>query len=314
MLSFFTIFSLSWSEEALVIGTEIAFRAAGDVGPQLSVAAQKLINEKLDRPSLIGAWLAYIERPPSNTDCFRHWRFQQRPIGVENSTHSNIDDLNSTLLSLIPGINNSVINGPWPFNFAFKTLLALMLESYAPLHVAEYFGGSFANSGDDSGQKYFIKYKAQRMSLLDFWDSGCGRWTLKTPYSDSDWKTITNEVNTVIKERSFAMYPDVTVDYEKAMNESYEIAVDSVYQGVEPEQELKSEYINKCIDITNDRIANAGYALATLLKTIKVPSITEKPKIIITVTEAIGWTMMILLTPFAFYLIHNYFSVKYKID
>ena len=314
MLSFFTVFSLSWSEEALVIGAEIAFRTVGDTGPQLSVSAQKLINENLDRPSLIGAWLAYIERPPSNTDCWRHWRFQQRPIGVENSTHSNIDDLNSTLFSIIPGINNSLINGPWPFNFAFKTLLALMLESYAPLHVAEYFVGSFANDGDDSGQKYFIKYKGQRMSLLDFWDSGCGRWTLKTPYSDDDWETIKKEVNAVIKERSIGMYPNVTVDYVKAMNESYNIAVDSVYQGIEPETELSSEYVSKCIDVTNDRIANAGYVLATLLKTVKVPYVAQKPKITITVTEAIAWTMMILLLPFAFYLIHNYFSVKYKID
>jgi len=36
---------------------------------------------------------------------------------------------------------------------------ALMLEAFAPLHVAEYFKGEFSQDGDDSGKKYIIKYK-----------------------------------------------------------------------------------------------------------------------------------------------------------
>ena len=314
MLFFFTIFSISWSEEALVIGTEIAFRNAGDVSTKLVKQVLRLINEEVDYLSYSGAWLAYIEHEPYNTDCFRHWRFQQRPIGIEKSSHSNIDDLNSTLFSLVPGLNESIINGPWPFHFAFKTMMALMLESFSPLHSSEYFDSDQFIDGDDSGSKFFIMYNGRNMSLLDFWDTGCGRWDMKVPYTKDQYAIIKNEINAIVKEHGVGTFTNVTADYQKAMNESYDIAKNVVYQNIVPNTELSAEYVQKCMDVTSERIALAGYSLAKLLTTIHAPfpPLTGRPPF--SVREGIAWGLMILLVPIAIYIVHSYLSIKFKFD
>ena len=307
-----------WSEEALVIGMEIMFRSIGDTGPQTVQKVLDIGDETLERPSLAGAFLAYVERAPYNTDCFNHWRYTQNAYAngiTDYTSHSNQDDLTSTLSNTLNGIKQQTINGAWPYHFAFKTMLATFLEAYAPLHNIEMFSNDFKD-GDNSGRNFNIKYNGQTMSLHDFWDSGCGRYTKQVPFSAADWKQIDNEVTWIFANYTKTSFGDnLQDDPILAQVESYNLSVEQVYQGVQVNQELSSDYVAKCKALTDKRIAEAAYALGSTIKSITVPVIQKNPpKVPMRTSEAIAWTITCLLLPLTIYLVWNFFQNKSKSD
>lgn len=320
---FFLSLGRCWSEEVLVIATEMMFRTLGDSGPQKIKQVLAIGDEKLDRPSLASAFLSYVERAPYNTDCFNHWRYTRTPINrteSEITAHSNQDDLASTTSNLNDSILNQKLNGAWPYNFGFKVFLTTFLESYDPMHNSEFFSSDFPD-GDNSGRKFMITFKGNRMSLADFWESGCGRYTRKAPFTAEDWKIIDKEVTEEFSKNTKAHLKDIdsyTTELETAQNESYNIANDDVYadnlKNGDPISE-NGEYYNKCVDITSKRFANAAYSLADYLKTLTIPTIQKNPaKAPIRTSEAIGWSITCLLLPLTLYLIWNYFQTKNKFD
>ena len=321
----FLLFSLAkcWSEEALLIQTEAMFRVLGDTGPQMVQQVLDIADEVVDRPSLAAAFLSYVERPPYNTECFNHWRFTKKPYnpeGLEIVEHSNSDDLESTVNSLLKSVESGSLNGAWPYNFGFKTFLTLYLESFDPLHNVEYFSSNFP-TGDDSGKKFVIYDNKKATTLYDFWTSGCGRFNRTSPHSQAVWKDIDNEVTELIKNYPLSYIESV---YDKKVfksdiwgrETSYNISVSDVYTGISPNQEISSSYRSKCIEITDIRMAQAAYALANELKyEVKIPDIKKNPATFpIKTSEAIGWSITCMLAPLTIYLILHYFHMKSKSD
>ena len=312
---FFLILRLSksWNDETLTIATEIMFRNLGDTGPSLIKQVLALSNEKLERLSLAGSWLSYLERPPFNTDCFNHWRYVQNPIGTPGVSHSNDDDLKSTLAALTKGISTGTISGSWAYHFSFKTLLTLFLEAFSPIHTVEYFSIDFPD-GDNSGRNYTILYQGKKMTLHDFWDTGCGQYMNQYPFNSENWKKIDSEVTNLIK--GFPSGSGANTDIDAVINQSIQIAIDSIYtNSISPNSELPSEYVNNCKTIVSKRIPYAAYSLAKFLKGVNIPSITPPlSKNPINTSEAIGWAIMCLLVPLTSFLLCDYFHKMIKTD
>jgi hypothetical protein len=297
------------------------FRNLGDSGPQKIKQVLSIGDEKLERPSLASAFLSYVERAPYNTDCFNHWRYTQTPFAKidQYTAHSNQDDLRSTVNKLNDVINNQELNGAWPYNFGFKVFLTTFLESYDPLHNVEFFSDKFP-SGDDSGRNFMIQFQGKNMSLADFWESSCGRFTKKAPFTAAQWKEIDKTVTEEFAKNTQSFLSSInmsTKDPLVAQEESYNLSVEFVYNGIEPNQVIteNSDYYNKCIEISGQRFANAAYALASTLKYLTIPSFPKNPaKAPIRTSEAIGWSITCILLPLTIYLIWNYFQTKSKLD
>lgn len=305
-------FAISWSDELLVIAAEIMFRATGDSIKQLVTDTLLLNGETLDHLSLIGAWISYVERAPFNTDSFNHWRFKQTPINKKNLTiteHSNIDDLKATGTSFLKGITNGEINGEWPYNFAFKSLVGLMFEAFSPIHTAEFFDDNFKN-GDDSGRNFFIRYNGKNISLLEFWDTGCMKYTRLSPFSQEDWTSIRSEVDELYQKYPKSNFHDTRRNFDEIINESYELAVSQIYK-IKPNTDLneQSEYTQNCIKLTQERIAHAGATAAAHFSSLKVPIMKKlPPPKPFSSHEPMAWIIFCIALPLFAYSAYKYFT------
>ncbi|EAY18209.1 hypothetical protein TVAG_122750 [Trichomonas vaginalis G3] len=311
--------SRSWSEEYLTIGMEVMFHILGDTGPQLVQKVLDLTDEKLERPSLAGSWLVALKRPPSNTDCFDHWRYSQRNFtSIVNMSdyHANSDDLSSTLNSLNKSIVGQTLDGPWPYNFGMKTFFTLYLEAFAPIHVTEYFDDGKFLHGDDNGKKFYIKYKGENMSLHDFWDTGCGRYMLESPYSAENWKSIDSLVTKLYKRMEDAtITAPLPANYAEAIEQSFNYSISTVYNMdlIVPDKELPDEYVNTCIETTDKRMLQAASSLSKFLKYYSVPIIKKNPPVqMISPSEAVAWGLLFFVAPLTIYLVWKLIHNKIK--
>ena len=308
-----------WSEEMLTIGMEVMFRSIGDTGPQTVQKALDIGDDDFERPSLAGSFLAFVEHAPYNTDCFNHWRYTQTPYvsgqTFDYTEHSNLDDLKETLSDTLNGIRDQTVTGAWPYSFAFKTMLGTWFEAYSPIHNIELFSQSDFPNGDNSGRNYTILYNGKTMSLHDFWDTGCGRYTKTVPFTSEQWSEIDQEVTTIVKTYPKSSIENLTSDAEEALQESYELAKEYVYSGVSPNSALSTEYVNKCKEFTDRRIAESAYALGSVIKSITVPNIQKNAaKVPMRTSEAIGWSITCLLAPLTLYIVWHYFQSRIKLD
>ena len=293
---------------ALTVAMEMMFRATGDNG---KINCQKIIdcnNDDLDRLSLVGSWIDFVERAPYNTKCFNHWRYKQNPIGEYTKGHTTED-----LLQTLKGFNQSIffsptVSGEWQVNFAFKSFFGLFLEAGDPTHTVEYFSQSVEElkEGDSNGQLFKVKYNGQETNLHDFWGSVCGQMNDHYPFSAEAYKRIDDFATDIFQKHNVDETPSFK-DYKLLFNDSYSIAESTIYQGVQYGDDLSDEYVQKCKDIAPKRLAIAAYSLASFQKTLQIPTCEPleklgKGKVPVSGTSAVGWTIFCLLLPVALYL------------
>lgn len=298
----------SWSEEALMLATEFTLRQIDNVDLVYKRALNQM-NEKFDPLCTVGGWIERVEYPPTNTKCFNHWRFVQNPTIQTENYHRNKDDLTIQLTNLLPGVANYTISDRWSYNFAFKVVAGLFLEAFSPLHTSEHFDNDRFIDGDDSGKKFMIKYKGREMSLLEFWDTGCARYTLRTPYTESEWTEFHNHVDRLILK-----YPnppcETNITWNQAVNATFNLTKDIVYK-VEYGKELKQDYIDQCLEITDKNLICAAYNWGTLLKKFVLPAaVPDVPTNPISSSEALAWGTLLLLVPTLAYLLWYYYDIK----
>lgn len=317
-------FCYSWNQQVHIIATEIAFRRVGD-SPHTSIRSVLQMNdEKVERDSIVGAWISSVELPPINTKTFNHWRFVKNPINRgdnEVDKHSNEDDLVTEVTQLNNALTKNTITDLWSYTLAFKSFFGLYIDLFSPLHNAELFNFKDQNTGqvlfpdgDDSGQKFFINYDDNNISLYDFWESGCGRFKEYLPYNNTQWQNIDRIVDEL--RASVPSNTSIPSDIKKISQESLNIANTSVYSISINQNIVKGdEYYNKCIQITNERIVIGAYSLSNILKKIHVPSFPQKmPEQLIGQSEILAWGVLALLLPALAFLVWNFFQLKVKTE
>ena len=313
LVTFFTL-SRSWNDMTLTVAMEMMFRNTGDNG---KINCQKIIdcnNDELDRLSLVGSWIDFVERAPFNTKCFNHWRYKKNPIGQYTKPHVT-EDILQTLKSLNQSIFKSPqVNGEWQINFVFKSFFGLFLEATDPTHTVEYFNPSVSEliDGDNNGKLFKVKYNGNETNLHDFWGSLCGELTDHYPFSADAYKKIDDYATSIFRDYNPDNYHAIN-DYKKLFNETFSIAESSVYDGVEYGQELSRNYIQKCQTVARKQLAIAAYSLGSLQKNLVIPQCQPLEKLgkvtkPVNGIQAIGWTVFCLLLPVAFYLGRHLFK------
>ena len=320
LLSFLFTFSLSWREEAMIISAEIAFRQVGDSAHTLVQKVLKMNREYLARDSILAAWLELVEKPPLNTYNFNHWRFTRNPIikDIDESRvvmHENTDDLVSEVQEFDNSLYHSSITQLWPYTLAFKSFFGLVNDIYSPVHNAELFSSLFPD-GDNCGRSFFIEYNGANMSLYHFWETGCGRYTKVLPYSDDDWREIDRLVDEMRESVPYSSFHDAKTDYATIGNQSYNIAKEFVYN-IEYGQKIGDDdpYVQKCREITTQRIVFAGYKLSVQLKKFNVPSFKAKsPASPTSSTEVMAWAAFAFFLPALVFSAWKFFTIKVKTE
>lgn len=325
ILSIFFSFVICWNQEVNIIAAEIAFRRAGDTPHTAIQRVLQMNNENLVRDSIVGAWISSVELPPINTKTFNHWRFTRTPINRgegEVIYHSNEDDLVTEVTQINSGLSKNTITDLWSYTLAFKSFFGLYLDLFAPLHNAELFNITNPQDsneflfldGDDSGQKFFINYNGNNISLYDFWESGCGRFNKILPYTNEEW----HEIDMIVDQLRSSVSSKIPIpsNFTKISKDSTNLANTTVYD-ISINQNVKDgdDYYNKCIQITNERIVIGAYSLSNALKRINVPSFPQKmPEQRMGQSEIVAWGVLALLLPTFAFLLWTFCQLKVKTE
>lgn len=307
-----------WGDQPLVMATELFFRQVGDNARTLLSKFLSLeAEDNFERLSMAGAWMNLVERPPYNTQCFNHWRYTRTPVlrdGIETEGHQNLDDMLATGEIFLTIINNGITQN-WPQNLGMKALLGIIADAYAPLHNAELFSSEFPD-GDASGDNFFVKWNDNYVRLSWFWDTGCGRYVHQLPFSEQEWGEVDATVDAMKKQ---FLYRSMSIqkDLQKIHNDSYNVSVEKVYKGLVNGSELTPEYVEMCKDITDERIARAGYTMTKLMNYFTNPVFPEvkkpiHPKMSTSFIMSVGF--FAFLAPVCIYVVWRFFKVKEKMD
>lgn len=316
-LSLLFTFALCFNDELHVIACEVMFRNTGDSGTNVVKNAMKLVDESDEhaRASELAAFLSRAERPPYNIDSFDHWRYRQNPLTYSaiavDSPHTNEDDLVTTLNMVSGNLGNAELKKEWSYNFAVKIFLGLVVDSFNPLHLSELFDDDSFRNGDDSGRKFFVLHNGKNISLNEFWNTGCGKYTYSLPFTSEQWDEIDQKVTTLMQKHIISKFKGLKKPIEYTQEESYNISRDFVYNGIEQNKELPSDYVNKCIDIVEERITNSGYYIAS--KITKFASLEQPIKVgkqPMKTTEALAWSLFCLILPTTVFLVFDCINSK----
>lgn len=155
--------------------------------------------------------------------------------------------------------------------FALRWIIHLVGDVHQPLHSTTLYNHDFPE-GDRFGTRYMTWLDPdgnKKLQLHSVWD-GAGderiiEW-LKRPLSRESFRKIedlADEITHAYPESS--MTDVVTVDYSQWLNETYQVGVTDVYNGIEPETMLSSEYIDRMRQVCHRQLALAGYRMASVL-------------------------------------------------
>jgi hypothetical protein len=156
-----------------------------------------------------------------------------------------------------------------------RFLLHFAGDVHQPLHAATYFSAQFP-SGDRGGNSWPVAgappapYPITELHAL--WDEGAGQWTanLYRPLNASGRAWLR-----ALGDRVRALHPPASLAPQIALrepmawaNESYTIADEFVYTAPQAPTPLPAAYLSKAADICLERLAIAGYRLATALEAL----------------------------------------------
>ncbi|MCH9609516.1 MAG: hypothetical protein S4CHLAM45_14320 [Chlamydiales bacterium] len=206
---------------------------------------------------------------------FKVWHGVLKPYDPDNILSEREINIIETLVStnnLHSAINQSLktLKNPnaseWEQSFMLCFLLHCVSDIHQPLHCIQLYSNQFPD-GDMAGHRFHLK-DSKFKNLHTLWDSmlGLGSLQMTRPLDEKNEAWLTSFAEDIIN-----CYPPEALPEHLDMSitnwsqESYDIAVSCVYDGIEPDITPSSEYIKRGQEVAKRQIALAGYRLANLL-------------------------------------------------
>lgn len=216
------------------------------------------------------------ERPtdpiPGFPDMRRHrdWHYINRPLGHPATTPMPFGQLDKRL-DLLTKQTGDPKTGDRARVYALPWLIHLVADAHQPLHVVSRYDNT--GRGDEGGNRIFVEHpmrtRKQPTSLHAYWDDLPGPPWLRGERLERSATAIA------------AAHPQpppagTTGDW---LQESWSIAMDSAYPTDDdgPTPTLTAEFHMRAIAIARQRVAEAGYRLAELLKRLLAPPVETEP-------------------------------------
>lgn len=185
---------------------------------------------------------------------------------IEALTQDN--NLISAINQSLKTLKNSAASR-WEKCFLLKFLLHCVGDIHQPLHCIQLYSEQFPN-GDLAGHRFTLMGLPYK-NLHQLWDAafGLGAKKMARPLNQEDALWIQETA-----QRITAAYPRHHLSEVDNMNladwscESYRLAIDAAYGGIQPNAAPSSAYLLKGEQIALRQMALAGYRLANLLREI----------------------------------------------
>lgn len=251
--------ALAWNEEGHRAVALVAER-------QLSPAARRYVD------AVLGEHPHDNSRTLSDSSCwpdkirpwpeFHHgsWHYTNLPIlldGVQGPTQISGDAMPA--LNLCTRVLKDPRSSPSEKAVAMAWVVHLIGDIHQPLHAATGFSKRFPE-GDRGATRFEVKMGQSRTNLHAFWDSAGGLF-----WKGANHARLDSIVDGLLKE--FPEDEAVRVVSPKTwQDESHRLAVDVAYQGVQPDEALTPDYIERARQVSQARIALAGYRLAAYIE------------------------------------------------
>lgn len=159
-------------------------------------------------------------------------------------------------------------SSPWAKAFMLRFLLHTVADIHQPLHCIQMYSPAFP-TGDGAGHRFRLQGGAK--NLHAYWDSMLGICAkkLSRPLSPDDETWVIEAARQIMREYPLDTLPEHhLLDIEEWSDESYDLAVQVVYTGIEPNTKPSEAYIARGRRIACRQVALAGYRLAHLLETL----------------------------------------------
>lgn len=212
--------------------------------------------------------------------CSWSWHGQRRPYDPEHI----LSDREKLFISMqfqnndvVFAINRAILilkepkAKQWEKAVMLRFLLHFVGDSHMPLHCVVRYNKDFPE-GDKGGNEFKIKGDlVNKNDLHALWDSIIGldkKWFRK-PLDDEARNFITS-----LSEEIMSKYPKEslkeTIDLNPAnwVNESYLLAIEIAYEGIEPNTIPSDAYVQKSRECACKTLALAGYRLSDILNEI----------------------------------------------
>lgn len=193
---------------------------------------------------------------------FHHqdWHYVTYPIFLDIPAHPV--PVSGEVLPVINRLTLLLKNGSAPAQeraIALAWLVHLVGDIHQPLHAADGYSAMFPK-GDRGGGRLMVGLGRVLIKLHAFWDSGGGLY----------WKGANRDRLLPIVDNLLLAYPpDERADIRtpaRWAEESHRLARDVAYPGAVAQQPLSPEYIARAREVSQERMALAGYRLADLLE------------------------------------------------
>lgn len=190
----------------------------------------------------------------------RHWHYIDRPIGHPAKRHATDGELDRQLDRLIKTIGSSK-SSDRQRAYALPWLIHLVADAHQPLHTVSRYDAK--GRGDEGGNLQIIRHpfhpRLSLMKLHAYWDDLAGPPWLRGRYLERAASTLV----------AAHPPPPPSGGVQRWIDESWQIARDDAYPpGDEAVPTLTADFHQNAQAIARQRIAEAGYRLATLLHSL----------------------------------------------
>lgn len=156
----------------------------------------------------------------------------------------------------------------WERNFMIRIFINGVLDVHQPCRCANFYSPDF-KEGNLAGLYHIVIYEGRTYSLVELWDSLFGEALADC---ERDLTCENREKTKEIAMRLMERYPEESFDeimsgeFQDWADESYQIAIDHIYQEIQDHGVITSEYVERCRPIAERQLVLASYRLAYLLE------------------------------------------------
>lgn len=166
----------------------------------------------------------------------------------------------------------------WAKGFMLRMLIHIVGDIHQPLHNVTRYNVDFPN-GDRAGTRFLLEGKHK--SLHSLWDSVFEDAEIKPARpmteSDSEWvRVYASQIKSAYSRASLLAREEMMKPVgmgrmhfaDQWSKESYDLALEYAYPGIEPNAEPSEEYMARGREVAREQLAIAAYRLADLLNAI----------------------------------------------
>ncbi|KAH9579811.1 S1/P1 nuclease [Trypanosoma melophagium] len=205
----------------------------------------------------------------------REWHFIDNPYNPQNITIKKCpvspDNVKTVITGLVRTLQNpgKLTLPKYVRNFAIANLVHFYGDIHQPLHAAELFSPAYPN-GDKGGNTELIHIRGATMKLHALWDSICEGPQVDPPrpLSAADYTDIKKFADYLEDTYKFTAEEKAEKNASVMAEESYTYAVEVAYPGISNGVTVDEKYLAQCKATAEERVALAGYRLATQLNVL----------------------------------------------